>query len=67
MNDFFSQSAPVQPLDVWSRHFSIPVWQQAALAQLMHWEDGKHVDQQSYASALARLEQRRMGGGRGEE
>lgn len=42
----------------------VAAWEQAALARMMGWADGKMVTDAAYQAALAKLHGRRLGGGR---
>jgi hypothetical protein len=53
---------PLYTLSGAAEKFRVPAWQSAALHTLMEWAPGKRVREGEYASALARLKNRRIGG-----
>lgn len=54
----------LQHLNTLAATHRVPGWQQAALARLMGWEDGKMVTDAEYRTALDLLGNRKQGGGR---
>lgn len=63
-----TSSEPAAPalesLALLADRYRVPTWQQAALARMMGWEEGKMVSNADYLDALNKLKTRRLGGGR---
>lgn len=60
------EAPSLESLAVLADRHRVPTWQQAALARMMGWADGKKVSEADYTGALAVLRNRRIGGGRAE-